>query len=349
MEIYQMDGLAVNVPSQSLSHDPTAEEKILGWFPEHNADFDGGLVAKMTGAQYKVYSYLRRLCGSGAICWAGVDTIAHYCGLNEKSVSRALPRLKELGVCTYEIDTRKVYTFTLQIVVTESRKKVPKSDNNSDKWEKMSAEKRKKCPPINKSVLKTKENKQQVQTAREKIAAPAAEPVAAVVVSSASTCNPLIEKLTATGMSAKAATQLAQTFAPDVIETQLEYLPERPAKNPAAVLLRSIEKNYCAPAKFQQEQEAKKRAEQERAYKEQQRQQAAREKATERAKLASVSQLTPERARHFKAIFDGLDAQTQNALLEEAKTRQPDFVWPHLQDPERAVSWGLWELVEQRQ
>ena len=60
------------------------------------------------------------------------------------------------------------------------------------------------------------------------------------------------------------------------------------------------------------------------------------------------SELTPQRATHFKALFDAMDEATQAELMARAKAKAPDFTWPFLQDPERAVSWALWEQVERQ-
>lgn len=59
------------------------------------------------------------------------------------------------------------------------------------------------------------------------------------------------------------------------------------------------------------------------------------------------SELTPVRAAHFKALFEAMDKETQAGLMTRAKAKAPDFTWPYLQDPQRAVSWALWELVEE--
>lgn len=69
--------------------------------------------------------------------------------------------------------------------------------------------------------------------------------------------------------------------------------------------------------------------------------------ATRAAAELPPSELTPQRAAHFKSVFDAMDKAAQNELLGRAKAKAPDFTWPHLQDPERAISWALWELVEE--
>jgi plasmid replication initiation protein len=56
--------------------------------------------------------------------------------------------------------------------------------------------------------------------------------------------------------------------------------------------------------------------------------------------------MTTERALQVKEKYDALPDDERAALLERAKEGQPAFLWEHLENPERMVSWGLWEEVE---
>lgn len=56
--------------------------------------------------------------------------------------------------------------------------------------------------------------------------------------------------------------------------------------------------------------------------------------------------MTPERALQAKALYEELPEEERAELLEQAKEGQPPFLWEHLENPERMVSWGLWEKVE---
>jgi len=56
--------------------------------------------------------------------------------------------------------------------------------------------------------------------------------------------------------------------------------------------------------------------------------------------------MTPERALQAKELYEALPEAERAVLLERAKEGQPAFLWEHLENPERMVSWGLWKKVE---
>jgi DNA-binding transcriptional regulator YhcF (GntR family) len=266
---------AVNVAPLFPAATETLTEKIAGWFPTHNNDFDSGLVASMTPAAYVVYSYLRRCCGNKSTCYPSVATISEKTGRHEKTVQRAIKELQKLGAIEAEQNGRKSYLFTLPLVVTEKRKNVRTLEKMSNELEKMSGENRKKCHPKNNSTYKQIENNN-IQQTREREKAPA--PVVVVAHSMnetttaveaetipASTCapksgipepksgipepSPLLAQLQALNVHADIASELVQTQANEV-EQQLKYLPYRDAKNPAAVLVKSVKQNWEAPPAY---------------------------------------------------------------------------------------------------
>lgn len=68
--------------------------------------------------------------------------------------------------------------------------------------------------------------------------------------------------------------------------------------------------------------------------------------AVPRVALPPSTSMTPERALQAKDLYDALPQEEKAELLERAKEGQPPFTWEHLENPERMVSWGLWERVE---
>ena len=78
--------------------------------------------------------------------------------------------------------------------------------------------------------------------------------------------DPLVARLTAAGLSAPMAAQLAAAQ-PEECARQLEYLPHRAAKNPGGALRRAIQEQWAAPPAYRraQRQAAERQAEGERA------------------------------------------------------------------------------------
>lgn len=125
----------------------------------------------------------------------------------------------------------------------------------------------------------------------------------------------LLPQVLAVGVKPPVARALLADHAPELIRAQLEMLPERDAKNPAAVLVKSIREDWTPPAPVLARQKA-----QETAHRATQQQTAQRE-----ALAASERQKTQNRAQEA--------AQREEA---EALAAHLDAEWEAMAEPERA-------------
>jgi hypothetical protein len=136
------------------------------------------------------------------------------------------------------------------------------------------------------------------------------------------------------GVSRRDADLLARQ-APEECAVQLTYLPFRDARNPGAVLVKSIREGWGAPPAWVEAQK-----QQERAAKRQQRQ------ASSRDKLGQ----TAEREREFQSWFAALPDEERDRYFTEARTELArenrilaDLARKHPESP--AVRAALLDLV----
>lgn len=131
------------------------------------------------------------------------------------------------------------------------------------------------------------------------------EPVAAAlpaVVEEGERSSPLAQRLTEAGVSRAAAAELAATLM-DECELQLQYLPYRDARDPGAVLVRSIREGWSAPPAWARAEEQRRAAE------------------ASRKKRAEVEQRVEQKAgeeQEFDAWWNGLAAEHRDVIRAEA-------------------------------
>ena len=125
------------------------------------------------------------------------------------------------------------------------------------------------------------------------------EPVAA------SETEPLLSQLMAVGVEERKAHELVVTKPVEVIRQQIEWLPHRKAINPAAMLIRSIERNYGEPPELSQHRKVREKA-----------QEAVRQEAEQTQAVASQIQQRHQQAQEREQALAQEDAE--NARLNAA-------------------------------
>lgn len=76
-----------------VSNDTLRDKRQFGFFITENDLFDSGVVAKIGGSAFTVYSYLVRCAGSGSECYPKIETICEATGMSKPTVIRAVDRL----------------------------------------------------------------------------------------------------------------------------------------------------------------------------------------------------------------------------------------------------------------
>lgn len=127
----------------------------------------------------------------------------------------------------------------------------------------------------------------------------------------------LLAQMEAIGVTPNMARVLLRDHDATLVETQLRVLDAREPRDAAATLVKSIRKNWGAPAAYAAQQEAAQRATDERARRIQDEARQAREKAAERAKMAQGE----AEAAQLDKLWLGLDAATRERIEAAAQAR----------------------------
>ena len=134
--------------------------------------------------------------------------------------------------------------------------------------------------------------------------------------------SPSAQQLVDAGVSRKTALELLEAY-PAECEQQLEYLPYRDARDPGAVLVKSIREGWSAPPAWTQAQEEKKKA-----ARAQQRRVQTEEKAQTNAALESEfdafwASLTAQQRAEIEAAA-AATLRKENRVLAEFASKHPD-------------------------
>ena len=120
----------------------------------------------------------------------------------------------------------------------------------------------------------------------------------------------LVNNLKNVGVSDKAIAEIQAKYPPEIIQTQLNYLPYRQAKNPAGLLVQAIKGDWSAPKEYLAVREQQKQAQQQK-----------QDWEAQKQKMADEAKQQKEMRQKLSAIEKQLSLPERQALQHEAERK----------------------------
>ena len=218
--------------------------KTAAFTPLANTLWTSGQAAALGPIATAVYAYLRFRAGRSGVCWPSVARIAQEVGTSVSSVKRAIPRLVEAGLLSVEARLvpgrveRDSNLYRLASALVPSQNEPTSGQSGGGGGGEVGPEGASNNTPFASNKKADNNTGAAAAFSPPTLGAPTPTPEQA-----------LVDSLVAVGVAPAVAARLVQVHGAELCLRELEALPTRAARNPAAVLVASIVEAWETPAR----------------------------------------------------------------------------------------------------